>query len=179
MGSSGSTLSEPSCRFAHYSAAVGGQLYVFGGRTSKEWSEEEGDCSSESTGNVDCFNQSKESWVTRPTTGQCHPGLYRGACTSSGRNIYLYGGTNGYQYQNSLYKLDPDSLEWSELPSGPTRKVGCGMVSYQDKLILFGGYGQPSGPIQPGAEFACGRFNDNSGPGWTNELHCFDLQKGS
>ena len=43
--------------------------------------------------------------------------------------------------------------------------------------LLFGGYGIPSDPIQPGAEFVkSSRFTD--GRGWTNELHTFDLIKG-
>ena len=57
------------------------------------------------------------------------------------------------------------------------RKSGCGMVSYLDKLILFGGYGIPSGPTQPGAQFIKNsKYTD--GRGWTNELHMFDVQKG-
>ena len=54
------------------------------------------------------------------------------------------------------------------------RKAGCGMVSYDDQLILFGGYGTPSGPTQPGAEFV----EHTGGAGWTNELHMFNVQKG-
>ena len=51
------------------------------------------------------------------------------------------------------------------------------LVSYEDKLILFGGYSSPSGPTQPGAQFIKdSRYTD--GDGWTNELHVFDVQKG-
>ena len=51
------------------------------------------------------------------------------------------------------------------------------MVAYGNKLVLFGGYGIPSGPTQPGAEFVKNTsFTD--GRGWTNELHSFDLKTG-
>ena len=145
----GSSLSEPSPRGGHHSAAVGGQLYVFGGRT-KNFSKGK----SELATCVHSFNQCLETWQTRETTGKPPPGLYSGACISSGHHIYLYGGHNkGSRKQDSLHRLDTDSLKWSQLPSGPMRKTGCGMVCYDDQLILFGGYGIPSGPTQPGAEF--------------------------
>ena len=166
-----SSLSEPSPRWGHHSAAVGGQLYVWGGRT-KDFSKEK----SELAVSVHSFNQCMETWQTRATTGKCPPTVYRGSCTSSGHHLYLYGGSDGHCYNDSLHQLDTDSLEWSQLPSGPMKKIRCGMVSYEDKLILFGGYGTPSCPTQPGAEFVENRTTN--GRGWTNELHMFDLQKG-
>ena len=51
------------------------------------------------------------------------------------------------------------------------------MIAQDSKLVLFGGYGIPSGPIQRGAEFIKQRdFTD--GRGWTNEVHTFDLKEG-
>ena len=167
-----SSLSEPSPRYSHYSAAVGGQLYVWGGHT-KDFSKG----NSELAVSVHSFNQYLETWQTRATTGKHPPALYSGSCTTSGHHLYLYGGVDGQLYHDSLYQLDTDSLEWSQLPNGPMRKSGSGMVSYEDKLILFGGYGPPSGPTQPGAQFIKkGRFTESRG--WTNELHMFDVQKG-
>ena len=58
------------------------------------------------------------------------------------------------------------------------RKVGCGMVSFhQDKLAVFGGYGIPRGPTQPGAMFTK-NTNHTDGSGWSNELHVFDITEG-
>jgi hypothetical protein len=51
------------------------------------------------------------------------------------------------------------------------------MVVNGNKLILFGGYGFPSHPIQPGAQFTEDSRYTN-GVGWTNELHMFDLEEG-
>ena len=50
------------------------------------------------------------------------------------------------------------------------------MVAYQSSshLLLFGGYGTPSGPIQPGAEF----IDNSDGQRSTNEIHTFDLKEG-
>ena len=165
------SLSEPSPRWGHHSAAVGGQLYVWGGRT-KDFDKEK----SELSVSVHSFNQCMETWQTRATTGKHPPGLCDGACTSSGHHLYVYGGWDGSHHHDSLHQLDTDSLVWSQLPSGPIRKSGCGMVSYEDRLIVFGGHGIPSGPTQPGAEFIKdSMFID--GRGRTNELHLFDMQK--
>ena len=51
------------------------------------------------------------------------------------------------------------------------------MIAYDKKLVLFGGYGIPSGPTQPGAQFVK-NTQYTSGSGWTNELHVFDLEEG-
>jgi hypothetical protein len=57
------------------------------------------------------------------------------------------------------------------------RKRGSRMVICDNKLVLFGGYGHPTGPTQPGAEFVKDdRYTDDAG--WTNELHTFDLKEG-
>ena len=57
------------------------------------------------------------------------------------------------------------------------RKITYGMVAHDSKLVLFGGYGVPSGPTQAGSEFVT--YSDSTiGEGWTNELHVFDLNKG-
>ena len=66
-----------------------------------------------------------------------------------------------------------NTLKWSRLPNGPMKKVECGMVSYEDQLILFGGYGIRSGPTQPGAQFV----RNSKFAGWTNELHSFNVKK--
>ena len=59
------------------------------------------------------------------------------------------------------------------------RKAGCGMVHFHhNKLAVIGGYGFPTGPIQPGSSLIRNtKFAD--GRGWTNELHVFDLNQGN
>ena len=66
-------------------------------------------------------------------------------------------------------------MEEGTTAEGPMReKFGCGMVSFfQDKLATFGGYGTPRGLIQPRATFIKDPFD--TGIGWSNELHVFDI----
>ena len=78
--------------------------------------------------------------------------------------------------QGTLHLLDTRSRRWKLISreGSPMKKAGCGMVVYDSKIVLFGGYGEPSGHIQPGAKFKKGR----SSKGRTNELHTFNLKEG-
>ena len=162
---------EPSPRWGHYSALVEEKFCVWGGHT-KDFHRE----NSELTSSVHSFDPFLEFWVKNKFSGV--QGLYSGACTSAGHHVYLYGGTDGSRLQSSLHQLDTRSCTWKQLSSaGPMRKSTCGMIAHDNKLVLFGGYGISSGPIQPGAEFIKHRdFTD--GRGWTNEVHTFDLKEG-
>ena len=166
---------EPSPRWGHFSAPVEGQVYLYGGST-KDFTKEKSKLSS----TVHVFDSYVESWKEARTKGPSPEGLCVGACASSGHYIYVYGGGDGKDYSGSLHQLDTATLSWSQLATaghGPMRKERCGLVTYGDQLVLFGGYGLPSGPTQPGAEFV----KDTSytdGSGWSNELHSFNLNRG-
>ena len=55
-------------------------------------------------------------------------------------------------------------------------KVGCGMISIKDSLVVFGGYGRPRGP---GSFMKNTRSTGGDGQcGWTNELHIYHLKEG-
>ena len=172
-------LYEPSPRFLHGAAPVGGRCYLWGGRV-QDFSES-GRRKLAST--VEIFDPYLETWEKHPTTGVPPPGLCGGACTSLLDSLYWFGGGDGSSRYNSLHRLDTTTLEWREQQplnkaGGPMRKVGCGMVSFlQDKLAIFGGYGIPTGPTQPGAMFTKDpKFTD--GRGWSNELHVFNITEG-
>ena len=174
-----SKLYEPSPRLGHGVAAVGGRCYLWGGRVQ--------DFSASGrrklTSNVEIFDPHLETWEKHHTTGVPPPGLYFGACTSLLDSLYWFGGYDGSSYHNFLHRLDTTTLEWREIQplnqaDGPMRKAGCGMVSFlQDQLAVFGGYGVPTGPTQPGAMFT--KDTDSTdGRGWSNELHVFNITEG-
>ena len=169
------TLSEPSPRWGHFSAPVGEEFCVWGGRT-EDFSKEKVSASS-----VYRFDPLLESWSENKPSGggPPPPGLYAGSCTSTSDHLYLYGGQDGSHYHGSLHQLDTKSWSWKQQLSsaGPMSKSDCGMVTYGNMLVLFGGFGFPSGPTQPGAEFIIYE-KSTSGIGWTNELHTFDLKEG-
>ena len=160
-------FSEPSPRCGHFSAAVEGELVVWGGRTDIIFSREKRALAS----TVYRFNPVQESWSERKCSGPTPPGLYDGVCASSGHHGYACGGNYGAEVC-SLHQLDVRSMTWELLSNdGPPRKTGCRMIAYGKTLLIFGGYGRPSSPAQPGAqwerELKC-----------TNELHTFEVEEG-
>ena len=174
-------LYEPSPRFGHGAAAVGGRYYLWGGRV-QDFSAS-GRRRRKLTSTVDIFDPYLETWEEHHTTGVPPPGLYLGACTSLLDSLYWFGGYDASSFYNSFHRLDTTTLKWRELQplnqaDGPMRKSGCGMVPFlQDQLAVFGGHGIPIGPTQPGAMFTKGT-NTTDGSGWSNELHVFTITEG-
>ena len=167
-------LYEPSPRFGHYAAAVDGQLYFYSGRTVRYTAEKE-----KLQSLVEVLDPLTETWTQKTTEGDIPPGMYHGACTSTGQDLFTFGGFDGELWYGDVYRLKPtqNSLRWTRLTS-VAKKAGCGMVCFNSKhLLLFAGYGPPPTDIQPGAVFTRNtRFTDVCG--WTNELHLFDLDTG-
>ena len=106
---------EPSPRSAHFSAAVGDQLYMWGGLIKDE--------KNALASALHSFHPVLESWEHLECDSPPPPALYDGGCASTGGNLYLYGGTDGSHCQSCLYKLDTKSRKWQQLSSdGPMRK---------------------------------------------------------
>ena len=166
---------EPSSRQDHFSAAIGGKLYVFGGRRKVNVSNEK---------SVHWFDMSKETWQPREVEPPPFSELHAGACTSSEHHLYLYGGEDKISFKNFLYQLDTNLLTWMQLhpplesgaANGPMKKVGCRLVFYKDKeIVLFGG-AEFIEHVKYSTGSRTNKFSD--GRGWTNELHTFDVEKG-
>ena len=169
------SFSELSPRWGHVSVGVDGLVYVYGGRTKDFWREK-----SSLASRVHVFNPCQESWqLDRRPEGTPPPGLIDAACTSIGHHAYIYGGFDGQNEHGVLHQLNTSTLSWRELSKasdhGPMRKRMCGMINFDDQLLLFGGIGKPSNLTQRGAEFVEDPYD---GSGWTNELHTFCLNKG-
>lgn len=164
-------ISEPSPRRDHFSAPVEDKLYVWGGTGGLE--------KSVVTSIVHHYDPDSETWNNNTCEGPHPPGIREGACASTDHHLYTYGGFNEQMdVQGTLHLLDTRSRRWKLISSegGPMKKTGCRMVIYDSKIVLFGGYGEPSGPIQPGAQFD--KVTGTGSSGWTNELHTFNLKEG-
>ena len=171
-------VNDPTPRFSHCAAAVGGKCYLWGGFVQDFF----GNGRKKLVSTVEIFDPYLKTWEKHPTTGEPPLGLSDAACTSLLDSLYWFGGDDGISFHNSLHRLDTTTLEWTELQpkneaERPMRKKWCGMVSFsQDQLATFGGYGRPpTSPIQSGATFIKNPFS--SGMGWSNELHVFDITR--
>ena len=139
---------EPAPRAWHFSSTVAGQTYIYGGNTLGAEDDEK---------SVFGFLQKEEVWKRHTTTGTPPGMLDKGACTSVGDVIYMYGGRKYRSWQQGgLYSLDVREMKWSKVSNGP-RLRGCGIAHRKNKLVVFGGYGDS---------------------GRSNELHIFDLEEG-
>ena len=171
-------LYEPSPRFCHCAAPVGGRCYLWGGYVA-DFSESSRRVLAST---VDIFDPYLETWEKHPTTGVPPPGPCGRGYASLMDSLYWFGGYDGSSFYNSLHRLDTTILEWRELRplnqgDGPMRKFGCRMIPFlRNQLATFGGYGIPTSPTQPGATFTKNTFS-NDGSGWSNELHVFDITK--
>ena len=163
---------EPCPRMWHRAAHIGDKLYMWGGRTAESSRKK-------LTSVVEIYDPYFEAWQQEATTGVSPPGLYGGGCTSANESLLWYGGYDGKSRFGTLHQLNTASLNWEELyqrtPQGPIAKSACGLTFFQgNKAALFGGFGIPTGPTQPGSIFT--KYTGSGG--WTNEFHLFDLQEG-
>ena len=171
----GNTKYEPLPRFDHYAVPIRGRVYAWGGRT-QDFSES-GRQKLESV--VETFDPHTEVWQQRGTSGSPPLGVYEGACAAVGDSMYVSCGRDGSKYYSGLHEFDTTTLQWKDrtVTEGPMTKVGCQMISYEgDKLALLGGFGYPTGPIQPGSKSI--KNTKFTGYGWTNEFHLFHTREG-
>ena len=174
------TLYQPYPCIWHLSSSVRNQIYLWGGNTK---------VGKKDSNVLERFDPLLEFWCRFSTKGIPHPGLNSGAYASSGDCLYMYGGYDiRGRYCGVLNRLDVNTCTWvlsmvllsPEAPnaSHPMRKCNCGMVLlHGDKVGVFGGYGFPMEPIQPGSRYVrSNKFTD--GRGWTNEFHVFNLREG-
>lgn len=116
------------------SAIVGNYLYIFGGKTDKDASNEETEVVDLSNGNI------------KYTTNNPSPADICGAATWD-ESIYVFGGSesnpfefaNWSRYSNKLYRFDTSTSTWTELASMPESKETKGAI-VNGKLYVFGGY---------------------------------------
>ena len=171
--------SEPKPRLCHYAGAVGGESFIFAGRTADFFVTKK-----ELSSTIQVFDQYLEQWRELKTTGSPPKGLYDGGyCVSPSGDLYVYGGHGGSIARGGLYKLSSRTLKWSQLSgesemNGPMKKTGCRIACFNKKNVaVIGGYGPPPATLQPGASFIKHKRRYSHGYGWTNEIHSFDADE--
>ena len=170
---------EPLPRFCHIACRVGSRVVVQGGRT-KDFSEKSRQHLSSV---VEIFDPYSELWEQRQVSGDAPwPGTYLAASASLHDDLFSFGGTDGRQRFNTVYRLDTENLCWSQVSpqnadGAPMPKLACGMIAFGNSLGVFGGYGVPRGPTQLQSFIKNTNYAD--GGRWTNEFHIYNLSEGN
>ena len=133
---------------------------------------------------VELFDPFSELWERKQVEGDTpSPGTYDAASASLNNDFFTFGGFDDLSEEcfNTMHKLDTKTWRWCQLSpqnaeGAPMPKFGSGMVAFGDSLGVFGGYGIPSGPTQPGSFIKDARYPD--GGGWTNDFHLYNLTDG-
>ena len=148
---------QPLPRARHAAVGIGSKLCVWGGY---------GGSSKIKSTALEIFDVTSLDWKQDVLHGcDMHDGLYGMAVTGDGETAYcccgLVDSIVNSTYYNTVFEITLSQHLCKELlPTShslmPEKTLGSGVVQFQDKLILFGGF---------------------TGQSWTNELHVFDLKK--
>lgn len=173
---------EPLSRFFHISQSVGSKVVVAAGRT-KDFSEQR---TRQLSSVVEVLDTYSELWEQKEVTGDAPlSGTHENACASINDDLFFFGGRDDSgNLFSTLHKLDTKTWRWCQVHDGqlspqgaPMPKCGCGMISFGDKLGVFGGEGIPGRPTEPGSFIRNTKYTN--GRGWTNEFHIYLLREGN
>ncbi|PRW58177.1 nitrile-specifier 5-like [Chlorella sorokiniana] len=141
----------PPLRNAHAAAAVGTELYIFGGRCGIEIGEA-------ALNDLYKLDTTTATWSIVEPVGETRPPKRSyAAATSAGGKLYVFGGCGegSSGRLNDLWQFDPATNRWRQLPSSDAIK----------------GRGGPGFVSVPGALYVVAGFAGQE----TNDVHRFDL----
>ena len=126
---------KPSARQGHGMTAVGNTLFLHGGSTTPDLSDE-----------LWSFDTTRMSWQYHPArSGTAPMPRTRHSLTSVGQNLFLFGGTAGPAGASAeLWEYAIDTRAWSQHKTtpaapAPAARMSHAMTSIGAKLLLFGG----------------------------------------
>lgn len=116
------------------------------------------------TTQIETFDISCAKWEfkTQELQGSLPDRLWSMAVTTDEENVYSFGGHTSSGRINTIYQINPYTLECSELrparstPYEPKGTTGSRIVCFKDKLLVYGG---------------------ETDQGYMDDLHVFDLRK--
>lgn len=171
---------EQSPRFGHVTTVYNNMLYIWGGKPADRTRCEK----SEFISAVNVFDILKKTWTTHYTGGALPIASERCAHTTYGSCLYVYGGYDwsSTKHDNSLHKLDLETLCWTKMPfsadNNPGKKASAGLACQMDMLVLFGGFGFSPDTKHEGAIYVENEKYFHDHRGWTNDLYAFSFSEG-
>lgn len=122
----------PTAREHLASAVVDGKLYVVGGRI--------GDLEHNLDTN-EVYNPINDSWTRLDPIPSNRGGL--AAASTTGGDMYVFGGEENAGTFNNNEKYDPESNEWIVESPMPTARHGLSAVTVDNKIYVIGGGPEP------------------------------------
>jgi N-acetylneuraminic acid mutarotase len=105
----------PSARLGHVAAAVGDAMFVHGGRSEVAETSALSDLFS--------FTPATATWTRVSTSGVAPPRRNFHAACSQGGSLYVFGGCGDAGRLADLWRFDPGSAKWEELPASAAIKA--------------------------------------------------------
>jgi len=115
--------------------AIGGVLYVFGGRTVR----------GSNSAVTEAYDPLSDRWQLMAPMPEAQGGL---AAAAKGNTVFVFGGEyfdNGGGVYSKIWAYDTDENRWRSAGTMPRPRHGLGAVSLNDAIYTIGGASQPSG----------------------------------
>ena len=106
---------------------IGGKIYVPGGRAESDLINQ----------TLEIYSPGEDSWESGADLPQA---LSAYGLVSYEGYLYLFGGWDGTNVQNSVYRYDPESDAWEQLSSMPTGRAYPGVSIINEKIYIIGGF---------------------------------------
>ncbi|KAI8308878.1 hypothetical protein K4K61_002261 [Colletotrichum sp. SAR11_59] len=134
----------PSGRYGHSLNILGSKIYIFGGQIEGYFMN---DLSAFDLNQLQMPNNRWEMLIQNTESGGPAVGKIPAARTNHSvvtfnDKMYLFGGTNGYQWFNDVWSYDPATNEWSQLDCIgyiPVPREGHAAAIVDDVMYIFGG----------------------------------------
>ncbi|KAL0937587.1 kelch domain-containing protein [Colletotrichum truncatum] len=134
----------PSGRYGHSLNILGSKIYIFGGQIEGYFMN---DLSAFDLNQLQMPNNRWEMLIQNTESGGPPVGKIPAARTNHSMvtfndKMYLFGGTNGYQWFNDVWSYDPATNEWSQLDCIgyiPVPREGHAATLVDDVMYIFGG----------------------------------------
>jgi hypothetical protein len=140
----GTTANKPSETGAHSMVAIGSNIYIFGGYSG-------GSTKYDNLYKIDTTTKVSTNIELRPINGNNSDkpsARYDHSMVAIGSNMYIFGGYDGADYKNDLYKIDTEGnsqeiiliADEGTTANKPSPRYNHSMVAIGTNMYIFGGY---------------------------------------
>ncbi|TQV93112.1 cell polarity protein (Tea1) [Cordyceps javanica] len=129
----------PSGRYGHSLNILGSKIYIFGGQVEGYFMN---DLSAFDLNQLQMANNRWEILLQSDTSPSIPAARTNHTVITYNDKMYLFGGTNGFEWFNDVWCYDPQVNKWSQLDCIgyiPSRREGHAAALVDDVMYIFGG----------------------------------------